>query len=279
MSEIVVVGWVTLDFIAHVDGFPSGRVAAVATEFDAACGGRAANQAMAVSAVDGDVALLARLGGDQHASVLQEELLELGVSLDMVANAPAATGMRMVTQRPDAQQQVVVHPGANEYLTVDDLNRNAVALGAARVVGVTTEPAGAVVLRALEIGRQQNVATVLTHHAGAQVSDRVLAAADVVLLSEATCAGLLDPGVTRDQPELAARALCQRGATSVVLLTRERALLVSADGGASIPTPEPLDSEDAVDAFAAGLLTALAANGSLEQSVERGVRTAGLLVD
>jgi ribokinase len=280
MSRVLVTGFITIDFIAHVEGFASVLVPEQATELDVACGGRAANQAMALTAIEGEVALLARVGTDEHAALLTEELLEIGVGTEFLQQAPSQTGMRLIAEQADGARQVTVFRGANDYLTVDDLNRRAEALRTAGAVGVTTEPAPAVALRALEIAAQGNVPTVLTHSASAKLtSDRLLANASVTVCSDATCTGLLDPGVTREHPEAALRALIQRGTPAAVLLTQTRALLATADDVREVSSPGRLDTEDAVDAFVAGLLQGLAEGEALEPAVLRGVRTGCLLVD
>jgi sugar/nucleoside kinase (ribokinase family) len=278
-APIVCVGWISLDVIGHVDAFPTAQAHARAGDFDAACGGRAASQAMAISAVEGSVSLVARIGSDTNAELLQAELIELGIDADNVLAAPAPTGMRMVAEQPDGQQLAVVFAGANDYLTVDDLNRRSELFAAAAVVGVTAEPAGAVLARALELARAGDARTVLTHTPGAQLSDRVLAAADVLVVSASGCAGVLDPGMTQERPAHAARVLVQRGARNVVVLTSRAAILADADGARELPSPTPLDAEDATDAFAAGLITGLAEGESIEHAMARGVRVAGLLVE
>lgn len=279
MSDILVIGWITLDFVGKVDDFPTMALNATAGDFDAACGGRGANQAMAVTAVEGDVALIARVGEDKHSSLLTDELDDLDIDRTMVDEAPSATGMRIIAQRPDGKTMTVVHPGANEYLTVDDLNRRSAAFGAAKVVGVTAEPAGAVVLRALDLAAQAGVPSVLTHTPGAQVTDRVLAACNVLVVSVPFGTGLLDPGVAGEQPEYAARALVQRGAQAVVLLTADGAVVATAGHADRVPSPTPLDGEDAVDAFVGGMLTGLAQGENVRTAAVRGVRIACLLVD
>ena len=280
MPRVLVTGFITIDFIAHVDGFASTLVPEQARELDVSCGGRAANQAMALSAIEGDVALLARLGTDEHATLLTEELLELGVSTEAMQQAPAQTGMRLIAEQPDGTRSVTVFRGANDYLTVDDLNRRADDLRSAAVVGVTTEPAGAVVRRALDIARSAGVPTVLTHAPSTKpLSDAVVAAADVIVCSDTTCSGLIDPGVAQAHPDAAMRAIIQRGAPAAVLLTRTRALLAIGADVREVPSPGRLDTEDAVDAFVAGLLQGRAEGESLESSVLRGIRTSCLLVD
>ncbi len=280
MKRVLVTGFITIDFIAHVEGFAAPAIPAQATELDVACGGRAANQAMALTAIETDVQLLARVGSDEHASLLTEELLEIGVGTEFVQQAPAQTGIRLIAEQGDGTRLVTVHRGANDYLSVDDLNRRADAIRSVDAVGVTTEPAGAIALRALEIAAQGSVPTVLTHAASARpVSDRLLAGASVVVASDTTCAGLLDPGVAREHPEAAMRALVQRGAPAVVLLTATRAILATASDVRDVASPGRLDTEDAVDAFAAGLLQGLAEGEALEPAVLRGVRTGTLLVD
>jgi ribokinase len=277
---VLVTGFITIDFIAHVQGFASTTIPEQASDLDVACGGRAANQAMALTAIEGEVALLARVGTDEHASLLTEELLEIGVGTEFVQQAPSPTGLRLITEQGDGTRSVTVYRGANDYLSVDDLNRRADAIRTADAVGVTTEPAGAVALRALEIAAQGDVPTVLTHAASAKpVSDRLLAGASVVVSSDTTCSGLLDPGVAKEHPEAAMRALVQRGAPAVVLLTSTRALLATATDVREVQSPGRLDTEDAVDAFVAGLLQGLAEGEALEPAVLRGVRTGTLLVD
>lgn len=280
MSDVLVTGFISIDFIGHVEAFPDAAVAQQARELDVACGGRAANQAMALTAVEGDVALIARVGTDEHATLLTEELLDLGVGSEFVQSAPSATGMRMISELPDGTQHVVTYRGANDFLTVDDMNRRAAAFHAASAVGVTTEPAGAVVVRALELAKQGGASSVLTHHASARpVTDRMLAAPDILVVSDATCTGLIDPGIAQTQPEAALRALGQRGAKAVVLLSRTRALLAIGADLREVQSPGRLDSEDAVDAFVAGLLQGLSEGEKLEPAVLRGVRTSCLLVD
>jgi len=280
MARVIITGFISIDFIAHVEGFASTQLPEQATGLDVACGGRAANQAMALTAIEGDVALLARVGTDEHATLLTEELLEIGVSTEMLQQAPSTTGMRLIAERRDGSRQVTIHRGANDYLTVDDLNRRAEAIRTAGALGVTTEPAGAIALRALEIAAQAKVPTVLTHAPSAKpVSDRLLANAGIVVCSDATCSGLLDPGVTQEHPEAALRALIQRGAGAVVLLTRTRALLATGSDVREVASPGRLDTEDAVDAFVAGMLQGLAEGEALDPAVLRGVRTGCLLVD
>lgn len=280
MADVLVTGFITIDFIAGVEALPTGAVPVHASQLDVACGGRAANQAMALSAVEVPSALLARVGEDDHADMLRGELVDLGVDVEHVTPAPAPTGLRMVGELPDGETGAIIFRGANDYLSVDDLNRRANLFAQARAVGVTTEPAGAIVLRALELAAQANTPVVLTHAAGARnVSDRVLAACSLLVLSDTTCQGLLDPAITREQPQAAARALCQRGAPAVALLTRDRALLATPGEVRQVSSPGRLDSEDAVDAFVAGVLHGLSQGEPMEDAVMRGVRVGNLLVD
>ena len=280
MTRVFLTGFITLDFIAHVEGFAPVAIPAQATDLDVACGGRAANQAMALAAIEQEVALLARVGNDEHASVLIEELIELGVFVEAVQQSPTLTGVRLINELQDGTRSITVFRGANDYLGADDVNRRADDIRMSAALGATTEPAPAMVRRALEIARSAGVPTVLTHAPSAKpVSDTLLAAADVLVVSDATCSGLLDPGVTREHPEAALRALVQRGAPAVVLLTHNRALLATASDVREVSSPGRLDTEDAVDAFAAGILQGLAVGDGLEPSVLRGVRTSCLLID
>src|SRR5688572_22571943 len=114
MAGVLCVGWIMLDFIGHVDAFPNATMPVMANDFDVACGGRAANQAMALTALDCEVELIARLGEDEHGELLRAELEEMGVGSESVQSAPSATGIRLVCDAGEAGQTRVVWPGANE---------------------------------------------------------------------------------------------------------------------------------------------------------------------
>lgn len=278
MAGVLCVGWIMLDFIGHVSAFPTTTMPVAASDLDVACGGRAANQAMALTALDCPVELIARVGEDEHGALLLGELDEMGVGFESVQMAPSATGIRLIAEAQSAGQTVIAWPGANDFLTVDDLNRRNHLFADADVVSITAEPAGAVVRRALELASQSEATSVLTYVAGSELSDAVLSTADILVLSDSTCHGLLDPGMTREQPEHAARVLSQRGAKAVVLLTSDKVLLARGAEAKMVVSPQPLNSEDAVDAFVAGLTQGLADGDKLESAIIRAVRAACLLV-
>ena len=278
MPDILCIGWVSIDFIGYVPRVPAAAEHALAHDMDAACGGRAASQAMAVSALEGRAALLARIGTDPHAELLEHELEELEVDLSMLAKAPAPTGIRLVAQPDAGVHSVVAYPGANEFLTADDINRNSAGFADARVVLVTAEAPGSVALRALELARQGGAHGVLTHIAGAELSDRVLAASDIVVVSAATARGLLDPELAATRTEHAARVLLQRGARCVVLAAGQSVLVATAQGLRAVPSPGSIDDEDSIDAFVGGLACGLAEGEDVPTAVGRGTRAAGMLV-
>lgn len=280
MARVLVTGFITIDFIATVEGFATDVVPIQASELAVACGGRAGNQVMALAAIEAEAALLGRVGNDEHATVLTEELLELGVGVDLLQQAPEVTGMRLVAETADGRRAMTVYRGANDYLAADDLNRRADAIREAAAFGVTTEPAAAVSLRALEIAASGGVPTVLTHNPTMKpVSEALIAAADVIVCSDTGSSGLIDPGIAQAQPAAAIRTLIQRGAKSAVLLSAKRAVYATADSVREVSSPGRLDTEDATDAFVAGLLHGLACKDPVELAVLRGIRTSCLLVD
>ncbi len=278
-ARIVVAGWIALDYLIGLGGLLSAGDDVDVMQLEVACGGRGANQAMAVAALGLDVGLIGRVGDDEYADVLLEELIECGVDTRHVETSPDRTGIRFVHELDGGRRAVAAAPGANEYLSVDDFNRRIQAIGECSVFAISDELPGAVVRRALDIAREAGVPSVLSHRSGVQPSDALVAAADVLVVADFAGSGLIAPGLARERPREAVRVLSQRGAHTAILLAHDTVLVADQLSSRFVDAPQPIASEDATDAFIAGLLQGLAVDESIDQAVLRGVRAATLLVD
>ena len=122
MSHILVVGSVNLDYSASVPRLPTAGETVTGATLDRFPGGKGANQALAARRLGADVTLIASVGQDSAADEALTLLREGGVDLSRCQpHATEPTGVALISVAPSGENHIVVAPGANATLTVDEL--------------------------------------------------------------------------------------------------------------------------------------------------------------
>ena len=156
----------------------------------------------------------------------------------------------------DAENLIIVVPGANHALSVDHIDAAATLLANAKVVLVQLEVRLAVVQRAVELAGRDTI-VVLNPAPASELPDDVLRHVDVITPNEHEVALLGG-----------AAALVARGVANVVVTQGARgALLVTRDGETRIEpfAVTPVDTTGAGDAFCGVLSARLAVAGGLAE--------------
>jgi ribokinase len=122
MSSIVVIGSVNVDIVASVSRLPAAGETVTGAELNRFQGGKGANQALAAQRLGADVKLVARVGDDAAADEALNLLREGGVDLsECRRTGGAATGTALIAVAPSGENHIVVAPGANKMLALDDV--------------------------------------------------------------------------------------------------------------------------------------------------------------
>ena len=144
-------------------------------------GGKGANQALAAQRLGGEVRLVARIGRDAMADEALALLRRQGVDLSgVITDEGAATGVALIAVSPEAENQIVVCPGANERLVPQDIPD----LGMDALVMQLEIPTASVMAAATKAG-----SLVFVNLApAADVPDALLKRADVLIVNESEAA-------------------------------------------------------------------------------------------
>ena len=127
-----------MDLVVSTPRFPQAGERIVADEFRTCAGGKGANQAVAAARLGADVDLVGCVGDDGWGGDLRSALLEEGVDVQNVITRPGVpSGMGVVTVLPEGDISVIVAPGADRTLEVDDVERAREVIE--RHLGVTRE--------------------------------------------------------------------------------------------------------------------------------------------
>ncbi len=243
-TRFVAVGDVMVDVTASGLGH--------AARISLAPGGSAVNAAIWAAVAGADAMVVGCVGDDLGGQALRTALRERGVRSDFSVDLEAATGTFLVVDG-----EIRADRGANACFSPDDLPDPLVA----DVVLVSGYLPGPTVAKALE--RAEGTWLALAP----AFLDPLPPGANAILVDDAEALR-----ITGSAPEEAARLLGERFRLACVTCGADGAVAVL-DGRFETARPEPVDSASKVgagDAFAAGLLVALARGAGLRAALHAG---------
>jgi sugar/nucleoside kinase (ribokinase family) len=236
------------DVMVDVTAFGMGHAARISLT----PGGSAANAAIWAAIAGADATVVGRVGDDLGGRALRTELQERGVGGDFSIDFEAATGTFLVVDG-----EIRADRGANARFALDHLPDRLEA----DVVLVSGYLPGPTVAKALERAQGTWLALAPAH------LDPVPPGANAILVDEVEARR-----ITGSAPAEAARMLGERFRLACVTRGAEGAVAVL-DGRLETARPEPVDNPSPVgagDAFAAGLLVALARGAGLHDALQAG---------
>jgi ribokinase len=254
MFDVCVVGSANLDLVATAARAPAPGETVLGRSYAEHAGGKGLNQAVAAARGGGArTAFVGALGADAAGVRLQHVLAADGVDdtgVRVIDGLP--TGRALITVADDGENSIVVVPGANGAVAVDELP------GARVVLAQLEIPLGAVA-DAFGLARAGGATTVLNPAPAADLSDALLALTDIVIPNEHEVALLGGP-----------ERLLQRGPTTVIVtLGGDGARWYTASGSRAIPPlpVEPVDTTAAGDAFCGVFCARLAAGDEIDAAL------------
>src|SRR5690554_6442396 len=123
--SIAVVGSANADLVVPVPRRPLGGETLMGGELQTLPGGKGANQAAAAGQAGGSVAFVGAVGADGNGDLVRASLEAAGVHVGTVSTTDSPTGTAIIMLTPDGENSIVVCPGANHDLTVDEASRAA----------------------------------------------------------------------------------------------------------------------------------------------------------
>lgn len=121
MNKVLVVGSINMDLVVETERMPSPGETLTGRQFLTFHGGKGANQAVAASRLGAQVSMIGCVGRDAFGHELLNGLSMEGISTRYIRSTEhAATGVAVITLS-QAENSIIVVPGANHLLTPDDI--------------------------------------------------------------------------------------------------------------------------------------------------------------
>jgi len=283
--DVVVIGGANTDFIVKGPKLPEPGETIDGQNFLQAFGGKGANQAVACARLGARVAFVGCVGADKRGTETIANFQREGISVrHLRRQRRAATGVALITVDKQGEKQIMTAPGANQCLTVGDIQRAAPLLRSTKVLLMQYEVPEAAVIKAAEIAHKAGALVVIDPAPARPTPKKLLRLIDVIRPNSAEAKVLTGLNI-RDRKTAcrAAAKLFRAGIKMVALQIGDSGDLIlwkgerspsglplleeRAGGRADFPFThhflrrlkvKTVDATGAGDAFAAGLAVALA---------------------
>ncbi|MCP4517452.1 MAG: ribokinase [Delftia sp.] len=277
--SIVVFGSINMDLVARAPRLPAPGETLIGHSFQTFPGGKGANQAVACARLGASARMVGRVGGDVFGAALREQLRAEGVDDELVAvDESAASGVALIAVDDQAENNIIVVPGANGQVGPADLARLETALAEARVLLLQLEIPMEMVVAAASLARQRGVTVMLDPAPAQTLPAELYSLVDILTPNTTEAAALVgSPVQDVDDARRAASALRERGARRVIVKMGSLGVVA---GGSLHPAiaVTAVDSVAAGDAFNGALAVALSEGLTFEQALRWGLAGGALAV-
>jgi ribokinase len=268
---VLVAGSINMDIVASATRFPAIGETVAGSDVRFFPGGKGANQAVAAAKSGASTALIGRLGEDAFAQQLKTFLTGQGVDLQHVTvTAGTSTGVALITVH-DADNTIVMIPGANGQVTPADAN--APAIHAGDVLVSQFEIPLASIAAFFSRGRAAGARTILNPAPVVTFDRALLDLVDILVLNETELGTLAQATVDNtDPPDRIADVACSlRRNDQVICVTLGKRGAVALVGSDTIVIQgrvvTAVDTTGAGDCFVGALAARLASGGALRDAL------------
>ncbi|MEF9991552.1 MAG: ribokinase [Romboutsia sp.] len=282
MKKICVIGSLNMDLVVKVDTMPKGGQTLIGSDFKKVPGGKGANQAVAMARLGGDVRMIGKVGNDGFGNTLINALKNDNVNTKYIHTEEGPTGVAMITVDKNAENSIVVAPGANFKVLDIDIDNNIEAIKESDIVVLQLETPIDTIKHALNRSKELNKYTILNPAPAVKLEDVIIANVDLLTPNETELEILSGvPINSEDDIVLAAKTMIDKGVKElIVTLGSKGSLYINKNtqifkGSYKV---EAVDTTAAGDSYTGALSVAFANSKGIKESMEFASKVGALSV-
>lgn len=271
-NKVTVIGSFLIGMTLRTSRMPIFGETLIGRGLDVGPGGKGSNQAVGAARLGASVSFASIIGDDMLSRIGTELYKAEGIDTTMLRQtATGYTGAAFIILNERGENGILIDSGANNDMEEAFVESCAPLIQASDIVITVLEIPPVAAIRAMQLGKQHGVRTLLNPAPATQLDDSVFQFVDYVTPNETELRILM--GLPPDDPtptvELAKR-LHARGVKHVIVTQGEHGALVLSEGTISEVAGiavEVVDTTGAGDAFTAGLAVALVEGRDLIDAV------------
>ena len=139
MKKALVIGSLNMDMTAKVENLPKLGETIFSNNFYESCGGKGANQAVAISKLGMQTEMVGMVGNDGPGNRLIENLKKYNVNADNIIKSSELTGRAIILVDRNGNNNIVVIPGSNFKITERHIDEKIDAINESDIVVLQNE--------------------------------------------------------------------------------------------------------------------------------------------
>lgn len=184
MKRALVIGSLNMDMTVKVEELPKLGETIFGNDFYESCGGKGANQAVAISKLGMETEMIGMVGKDSQGEKLIQNLNKYGIKSDNIIKSDDLTGRAIITVDKKGDNNIIVIPGSNFKITKEYIQEKQDVIASSDVVILQNEiPFETVefsLLKAKELGK----ITIFNPAPARQLSEKIFKNTDYLILNE-----------------------------------------------------------------------------------------------
>ncbi|WP_283588180.1 ribokinase [Limosilactobacillus viscerum] len=251
MNKVTVVGSLNVDTTMKIKRMPLPGETIAAMGKSSAAGGKGANQAVSAARSGAQTSFVGEVGKDNGGQMMLKDLQDNGIDVSGIReNDQVGTGSAAILLDENGQNSILVYGGANQQLSVEDVEAAKKQIVSADFVVAQFETPQAATLRAFQLAKENGVTTILNPAPAQKIDPAVLKLTDLIIPNETESSALTGIIITDETSMLMSAAkFAQMGVRNLIITVGAKgAFYCTQDGYNFIPAFKV----DAVDTTAAG---------------------------
>ena len=282
MKNICVIGSLNMDLVVNVDKMPKPGQTIIGSNFKEVPGGKGANQAVAMARLNGNVSMIGKVGEDGFGQTLINALKNDKVDTTYIKTTKGATGVALITVDNNAQNSIVVSPGANFEVKEEDIDSNIEAIENSDIVVLQLETPLNTIKYALKKSKELNKYTILNPAPALKLDDEIIKNVDLLTPNETELEIISGVSIeTEEDIQKAAQIMIEKGVKElIVTLGSKGSLYINKEKSIfkKAYKVEAVDTTAAGDSYTAALAVALSKDKNIEEAMDFASKVGALSV-
>ena len=282
MKNICVICSLNMDLVVNVDTMPKPGQTIIGSNFKEVPGGKGANQAVAMARLNGNVSMIGKVGEDGFGQTLINSLKNDKVDTTYIQTSKGATGVALITVDKNAQNSIVVSPGANFEVKEDDIDNNIEAIKNSDIVVLQLETPLNTIKYALNKAKELNKYTILNPAPAVKLDDEIIKNVDLLTPNETELEIISGVSIeTEEDIQKAAQIMIEKGVKElIVTLGSKGSLYINKEKSMfkKAYKVEAVDTTAAGDSYTGALAVALSQDKNIEDAMDFASKVGALSV-